>query len=97
MRIKKMEKITHFDKIVMLEISRNKEETYKSDIARNIDGTYSHVVKVLSRLKKKGLVDFDKQGRMVKIHMTKKGQEFVDAVQKMFNIWGIKPNDIRRI
>ncbi len=56
---------------------------YGSIIARETDCTYSHTVKVLQILKKLNLVDFDKQGRIKFVKLTKKGSEIAECLEKI--------------
>jgi len=53
---------------------------YGSILAKEIDCTYSHAVKILQTLKELGLVVFEKKGRVKVIQLTKKGKEVADAI-----------------
>ena len=50
-------------------------DIYASSLAKHVDCTYSHVVKILQEMQKAGLVSFDKQGRLKVLNLTKKGEE----------------------
>lgn len=63
------------------EIKGSKAEVYASSIAKQIDCTYSHVVKILQEMQKAGLVNFEKQGRLKLITLTKIGQEVADKIE----------------
>ncbi len=55
-------------------------EVYASSIAKTVDCTYSHVVKILQEMQKAGLVNFEKQGRLKLLTLTKTGQEVADKI-----------------
>jgi len=53
----------------------NNTKVYASYLAKQIDCTYSHVVKVLQEMEKAELVMFEKQGRLKLLKLTPKGKE----------------------
>ena len=55
-------------------------EVYASSIAKTVDCTYSHVVKILQEMQKAGLINFEKQGRLKLLTLTKTGQEVADKI-----------------
>ncbi len=57
-----------------------KGEIYASSIAKTVDCTYSHVVKILQEMQKAGLINFDKQGRLKLLTLTKTGQEVAEKI-----------------
>ena len=54
---------------------------YGSILAKEVDCTYSHAVKILQTLEHLKLVDFEKKGRIKVIRLTKKGKEVADAIE----------------
>jgi DNA-binding MarR family transcriptional regulator len=69
---------------MLIEMRRNsKTETYASNLAKVVDCTYSHVVKILQQMEKAGLVNFDKQGRLKLLSLTKKGEEVANNIDKI--------------
>ena len=46
---------------MLVEIKNAKGEIYASSVAKLVDCTYSHVVKILQEMQKAGLVNFEKQ------------------------------------
>jgi predicted transcriptional regulator len=56
---------------------------YASNLAKVVDCTYSHVVKILQEMQKSGLVDFRKEGRLKVLTLTKKGQEVASYMSKI--------------
>ena len=67
--------------LVMLKNSKN--EIYASSLAKIIDCTYSHVVKILQQMEKSGLVNFEKEGRLKLLTLTKKGEQVADSIDKV--------------
>ena len=51
------------------------KEMYASTLAKEVDCTYSHVVKILKEMNKANLVSFHRQGRLKILNLTKKGKE----------------------
>lgn len=69
---------------MMLVILKNaKSEIYASSLAKQVDCTYSHVVKILQLMEKAGLVNFEKQGRLKLLTLTKKGSEVAEHVDNI--------------
>ena len=61
--------------MMLIELKNAKSEIYASSIAKTVDCTYSHVVKILQEMQKAGLINFEKQGRLKLLTLTKMGQE----------------------
>ena len=69
--------------IALKKVSRAK---YGSQLAKEVDCTYSHAVKILQTLEELGLVNFEKKGRIKIIKLTKKGTdvaEHIEAIKKL--------------
>ena len=66
--------------MMLVELKNAKSEVYASSIAKTVDCTYSHVVKILPEMQKAGLVNFEKQGRLKLLTLTKTGQEVADKI-----------------
>ena len=66
--------------MMLVEMKNAKGEVYASSIAKTIDCTYSHVVKILQEMQKAGLINFEKQGRLKLLTLTKMGQEVADKI-----------------
>lgn len=69
--------------LVMLKTS--KQGIYASSLAKMIDCTYSHVVKILQQMEKAGLINFDKKGRLKLLSLTKRGDEVADRIDQIRN------------
>ena len=72
--------------MMLVELKNAKNEIYASSLAKNIDCTYSHVVKILQEMQKSGLINFDKQGRLKLLTLTKKGTEIADHIERIKNL-----------
>lgn len=72
--------------MMLVELRNAKSEVYASSLAKVIDCTYSHVVKILQEMEKEELVNFDKQGRLKLLTLTKKGNDVA-----------LRIDDIRRL
>ncbi len=72
---------------MLVEMRRNsKKEIYASNLAKSVDCTYSHVVKILQQMHKAGLVSFEKQGRLKLLTLTKKGEEVASHIDKTMSV-----------
>jgi len=71
---------------MLLALLNSKTETYASSIAKKVDCTYSHIVKILQEMEKAGLVNFQKQGRLKILTLTKKGQEIAEHIEKIRSV-----------
>ena len=73
--------------MMLVEMRRNsKKEIYASNLAKSVDCTYSHVVKILQQMHKAGLVSFDKQGRLKLLTLTKKGEDVASHIDKIMTV-----------
>ena len=71
--------------MMLVELLNAKSEMYASSLAKHIDCTYSHVVKILQEMEKDDLVNFDRQGRLKLLALTKKGQDIANAIDGIRN------------
>jgi len=69
--------------IALKKVSRAK---YGSQLAKEVDCTYSHAVKILQTLEEIGLVSFEKKGRIKIIKLTKKGTEVAEHIESIKKI-----------
>ncbi len=60
-------------------------ESYASTLAKSVDCTYSHVVKILQEMEDAGLVTFEKTGRLKILKLTKKGEEIAKHIDAINN------------
>ncbi|MFB6246044.1 MAG: hypothetical protein ABEI74_00415 [Candidatus Pacearchaeota archaeon] len=72
--------------MMLVVLKKNSKMRYGSVLAKEIDCTYSHAVKILQTLEDLKLVEFEKKGRIKIIKLTKKGKdvaEHIEAIQKV--------------
>lgn len=69
--------------MMLIKLRENQGAMYASSLAKSIDCTYSHIVKILNEIEKKKLVVFEKHGRLKLLHLTKKGEEIADHIEKI--------------
>ena len=72
--------------LMLVALKKLSKARYGSILAKEVDCTYSHAVKILQTLEKLGLVVFDKQGRIKLIKLTKKGQDIADNIESIRRI-----------
>ena len=73
--------------LMLIEMRRNsKKEIYASNLAKAVDCTYSHVVKILQQMHKAGLVNFNKTGRLKLLSLTKKGEDVAAHIDKIMTM-----------
>ena len=65
----------HSKPVKMLVSLKSDSVRYATQVAKTVDCTYSHTVKVLENFKNLGLVKFDKKGRIKMIKLTPEGTE----------------------
>jgi len=78
----------------LISIGRKDEQIYASQVAQEIDTTYSHTVKIISRLKEKELVESEKLGRKKVLKLTEKGSMYADLFEKMLELDEEKQYDV---
>ena len=69
--------------MMLVTLKNSKTEIYASSLAKVIDCTYSHVVKILQEMEKAGLVNFEKDGRLKLLKLTKKGEQIAENIDKI--------------
>lgn len=69
--------------LILIALRRGARLRYGSLLAKEVDCTYSHAVKILQSLEKFALVAFEKKGRIKLIKLTNKGQDVADSIQKI--------------
>ena len=69
--------------LMLIALKKISRARYGSILAKEVDCTYSHAVKILQTLEELKLVDFQKKGRIKIIRLTKKGQEVADAIEEI--------------
>ena len=72
--------------MMLVELKNTQNEMYASTLAKRVDCTYSHVVKILQEMNKSGIVAFEKQGRLKILPLTKKGPDIAESLDKIRNV-----------
>ena len=72
--------------MMLVELRNSKSEIYASSLAKSVNCTYSHVVKILQERQKSGLVNFEKQGRLKLLTLTKTGIEVAERIHGIKNL-----------
>ncbi len=71
---------------MLIQLKKNERKRYASVLAKEVDCTYSHTVRILQELEKRGLITFDKRGRLKVITLTKEGSEIATVLQKLLSL-----------
>ena len=72
--------------LILVALKKIARARYGSILAKEVDCTYSHAVKILQNLEDLGLVVFEKKGRIKLIKLTKKGEEVADSIENIKRI-----------
>ena len=71
--------------LMLVALKKVSKARYGSVLAKEVDCTYSHAVKILQTLEDLNLVVFEKKGRIKLIKLTKRGHEIaenIDAIKR---------------
>lgn len=71
--------------MILVALRKDLRNRYGSILAKEVDCTYSHTVKILQEMEKASLVTFEKRGRIKVIKLTDKGQKIAEAIEKIKN------------
>jgi predicted transcriptional regulator len=71
--------------MMLVNLKNSKNAIYASSLAKQVDCTYSHVVKILQEMQEASLVNFDKQGRLKLLTLTKKGIDVAQHIESIKN------------
>lgn len=69
--------------LMLVALKKLSRARYGSILAKEVDCTYSHAVKILQTLEKLELVVFEKKGRIKLIKLTKKGTEVANNIESI--------------
>ena len=64
--------------MALVTIRRSRKDIYGSIVSKEIDTTYAHAVKIISKMEDKGLVKSHKDGRKKILGLTEEGKEYAD-------------------
>lgn len=62
------------------------DKIYASLISKEVDCTYSHVVKVLKELEKHELISFESDGRLKQIRLSDRGKLVAEYIEKLITV-----------
>ncbi|MBT3394843.1 winged helix DNA-binding protein [archaeon] len=69
--------------MILLALKTSNRNRYGSVIAKEVDCTYSHAVKILQEMEKNKLVSFVKEGRIKTIKLTDSGEEIAGHIERI--------------
>lgn len=72
--------------LLLLSLKNAKKEIYASTVAKQIDCTYSHVVKILQEMETAKLISFNKTGRLKLLTLTKRGEQIADYIERIRSV-----------
>ncbi|MBS3115794.1 Rrf2 family transcriptional regulator, partial [Candidatus Woesearchaeota archaeon] len=72
--------------MMLLGLHNAKGPIYASSLAKSVDCTYSHVVKILQHMETSGLINFEKTGRLKLLTLTKEGKNVAEHINEVRNI-----------
>ena len=68
--------------MMLVELKNADANVYASVLAKQIDCTYSHVVKILQEMQKSDLIRFKKAGRLKLLELTRRGTEIASNIER---------------
>jgi len=74
--------------LMLVALKKMSRARYGSILAKEVDCTYSHAVKILQSLEELGLVVFEKKGRIKLIKLTKRGTEIAENIENIKRLIG---------
>ena len=72
--------------MILVALRQSNKARYGSVLAKEVDCTYSHAVKILQEMEKAKLVEFEKQGRIKTIRLTQTGEKIAESIEKIKNL-----------
>jgi len=69
--------------MMLVELKNANSQVYASVLAKQIDCTYSHVVKILQEMQKADLINFKKEGRLKLLELTQKGRDIAQNIESI--------------
>ncbi|OIO81240.1 hypothetical protein AUJ84_01560 [Candidatus Pacearchaeota archaeon CG1_02_32_132] len=74
--------------LMLVALKKLSRARYGSILAKEVDCTYSHAVKILQTLERLDLVVFEKKGRIKLIKLTKKGTDVANNIEEIKRLIG---------
>ena len=72
--------------MILVALRKSNKNRYGSVLAKEVDCTYSHAVKILQEMEKAKLVSFEKQGRIKTIKLTDSGNKIAEHIEKIHEL-----------
>lgn len=69
--------------MILVALRGSSKNRYGSVLAKEVDCTYSHAVKILQEMEKDKLVSFEKMGRIKIIKLTETGDKVAEHIEKI--------------
>jgi len=73
---------------LLISIKGVNKKRYASNLAKEVDCTYSHCVRILKDLKKLGLVTIEKKGRIKLVGLTQLGEDVAFQLENLLRSLG---------
>lgn len=72
--------------MILVALRKGGKNRYGSILAKEVDCTYSHAVKILQEMEKSKLVSFVKQGRIKTIALTENGNKIAEYIERIRDV-----------
>lgn len=82
--------------MMLVKLKNDERPRYASLLAKEVDCTYSHTVRILQILEDNGFIAFDKRGRLKLIKLTSLGMETGALMEQLIRLFN-KSSDTLRI
>jgi len=69
--------------MILMALRKGTRNRYGSVLAKEVDCTYSHAVKILQEMEKARLVNFEKHGRIKSIELTENGNRIAEHIERI--------------
>ena len=69
--------------MILVALRKNQKNRYGSVLAKEVDCTYSHAVKILQEMERARLVTFEKHGRIKTIALTDSGDKIAEFIERI--------------
>lgn len=69
--------------MILVALRKNNKNRYGSILAKEVDCTYSHAVKILQEMEYAKLVTFEKHGRIKTIALTETGNKIAEYIERI--------------
>ena len=70
---------------ILVQLNNPSKENYSSQIARDIDCTYSHAVRIIQKLEEIGLIESQEKGRKKILKLTAEGEDIARILSELLH------------